>query len=322
MPKRGRKKSLPLQKLEAVISRLLPQHPKLPMIRIEAQNYQKGFEGERKLDYYLQSLPQQFAILNDITLTIFSKQFQIDSLIINAHAIFIIEVKNFEGPVTFDMIQNQFIKGDGEKIRGYKHPLIQVETIHHHLQSWLQKRNLTGLPIYYFIAFAERSTVYHVTGDVEPIRKVVSYADEIPLRLMKNEDYLARNTSENNQLKNRIIQAIMRECEDFDYDVVEKLGVRKKDILPGVHCPICGTLGMERLNRRWSCTKCNAISRNAHLKALYHHAILIDQKIRNEQCRNFLLLNTRHEAHNILKSSSCTLKKGSKMWLIPFNVQG
>lgn len=315
MPKRGRSKPVALEKTEALLSRLKSNHPKWPEIRLKMKDYQKGFDGERKLDYYLQSLPRQFAILNDITLAMFGKQFQIDSLLISAHAIFIIEAKNIDGPVTFDTVHHQFTKEDGKTLRGYKHPIVQVETIHHHLENWLQARNLAGLPIFHFIAFAERSTIFHVTGDEEAIRKVVSYADAIPLLVMKHEEYVAANHSGNNRLKNKIIQAIMREAEEFDYDALQKFGIAKEEILPGVHCPKCRTLGMQCRHGKGCCLKCGAHSKHAYVRSLYEYTLLVDEKITNKACRNFLQLTSRHVALYKIQQSGLFVKKDAKTWV-------
>src|SRR5699024_4714482 len=139
-----------------------------------------------------------------------------------------------------------FIQQNGEKLEGYKYPITQVEAIQYHLKSWLQNRNLTSLPIYSFIVFANRSMIYEVIGEEDSIRNTVFYADEIPLKIMKLDNYLAKSKSGNNQLKNKITQAIIRECEDFDFNVLKKFGIKHKEILAGVHCPACKKLGMKR----------------------------------------------------------------------------
>lgn len=311
---RNRKKPLPLRKKDAVINRLPTGHPKLPLLRKKAAQAQKGYNGERKLDYHLKSLPDAFVILNDVTLDVFGKKFQIDSLIITPHSIYITEVKSVDGTITFNTNLKQFIQNNGEKLEGYRYPITQVENIQFNLLRWLQNRKLDGLPIYYFIAFSEQSTICNVIGNEDAIRKVVSYVDEIPLRIMKMDDQLKQARSGNKQLKNRIIQAIMNECEDFDFDVFRKYGIDKSEILPGVRCPECGVLGMKRLRHKWRCEKCGACSRNAHLAALSDYALLTHHEIRNKQCRKFLMVNNRGTAHTILKRSGITLMKGTKTW--------
>lgn len=73
---RKRKKPKPLQKLDALIPRISPAHPKLPLLRKQAASYQKGYNGERKLDYHLQGMPEQFTIINDATLMFLERSFK------------------------------------------------------------------------------------------------------------------------------------------------------------------------------------------------------------------------------------------------------
>lgn len=302
--------------IDAAISRLAQE---LPPLRKKAARLQKGYNGERKLDYHLRSLAKAFAVLNDVTLRIFGKQFQIDSLIISAHAIYIIEVKSYEGTVTFNTLLKQFIRNNGEKLQGFKYPISQVEMIHFHLLRWLEERNLGGLPIYHFIAFSEQSTIINVEGDEAAVSKIVSYVDEIPIRIMKKDAELAKLKAANNQMKNRVVSTVMRECEDFEYDIFKEFGLSKEEILPGVHCPECGKLGMGRQYGKWHCGGCGNYSKDAHIRALYDYALLIGDTITNKQCRYFLKTNCRHLVKTILMKHA-KLTKGTQKWMLVFKV--
>lgn len=311
---RFRKKPKPLQTIDALIVRLKPQHSKLPALRKQAAIYQKGFNGERKLDYHLQTLSNEFSILSDVTLTHQGRSCQIDSLIFSANGIFMTDVKSFEGIVHFDTRLRQFTRHDGEKLNGYKYPITQAENAQIHLIQWLQDRELSGLPIYFFIAFSEYSTIINVTGNEESIGKVVTYVDEIPLRIMKLNEQLKKNNPSNNQLKNKIITAVMNECEDFNYNVFKKFGVDHREIITGVECPACGEIAMERSLYKWLCLVCASSSKDAHIKGLSDYALLYTDKIKNEQCRQFLNINSRITANSILKNSGFPLIKGTKYW--------
>ena len=318
---KDRKVPLPLLALDALIARLIPGHPKLGDMRQQAARYQKGYNGERKLDYHLRSLPERFAVLNDVGLTIFGKQFQIDSLIVTSHAIYILEVKSFEGTVTFDTGLKQFIQANGEKLHGRKYPITQVENIQFHFLRWLQMRGLAGLPFYYYVLFAEPSTIIKVVGDEGAVRKVVFYVDEAPLRLMKADKWLTEGRSGNNQLKNRVVRTVMEGYEDFQKDMLREFDVDAQDILPGVACSACGTLGMVRLRYRWRCGKCGAFSRDAHLDALCDWALLFGKEITNRQCRDFLGVG-RSAAHSLLSGAGLSFQKGKRVWLLDIDKLG
>ncbi|MFD2131619.1 nuclease-related domain-containing protein [Pseudogracilibacillus auburnensis] len=281
----------------------------------QAAKYLKGYHGERKLDYHLKGLPDHYSILSDITLIIFGKKVQIDSFIITPFAIFLLDVKSFEGTVTFDTILKQFVQDNGKTLKGYKYPLTQGEKIQYYLHQWLQSRNISSFPIYYFIAFSESSTIINVKGDEDTIGKVVSYIDDIPLRLMKLNENISKNRIVNLTLKNKVVRAIMRECEDFDYDILATFDIKKNEILPGVHCQQCENLGMERLHGKGRCYKCGAYSKDAYLKGLQDYILLISKTITNKACREFLQLNDRHEALHIIKSSHLFIKKSRQIWM-------
>lgn len=313
---RKRKKPLPLQTIDAIISRLPASHKKSPLLRKQAAFYQKGYNGERKLDYHLQMLPKEYAILSDVTLRLNGKACQIDSIILTPYAIFMIDVKSFDGNVNFDTTLKQFTRSDGEKLVGYKDPITQIENAQFHLIRWLQNLNLSGLPIYYFISFAEHSTVFTVTGDARSIEKIVAYVDEVPLRIITINEQLKLTNQNNNPLKNNIITRIMNKGEDFQYNVFQTYGIQKSDILTGVQCPSCRTLGMKRFTRYWRCMKCTFCSSNAHIKAIYDYILLFGNKIKNEDCRKFLSISSRGTMRTLLNHAGLTLMNGSKFWIL------
>lgn len=307
---------LALLTLDACISRLREGHPKLKILRQNAASYQKGFNGERKLDYHLKILDNSFVILSDVTLSIYEKQFQMDSLVITSNALFIIEVKSLEGTITFHTSLKQLTQDNGQKLIGRKHPITQAENISFHFMRWLQFQKLDGLPIYYFVAIADQSTIIHVNGDEDAIRKVVSHVDEIPIRLVKMNEKLIKTMPENHQLKNRIIQTVLKNCEELQIDILSRFDIHENDILPGVHCPSCKKLKMIRTRFNWHCSYCKVHSRTAHRKALLDFALIDGTKITNKQCQYFLHTN-RSTAYSILKNTEgVTLIPKKKKWVL------
>lgn len=307
-----RRKPLPLQKIDRIISRLPPTHPKLPQLREHAAKLQKGYNGERKLDYHLTSLPKSFAILNDVSIFVFNKLTQIDSLIISPHALFIIEVKSYENEVTFNTNLRQFLQHKGDSIQRYKYPVTQVENIQFHLLHWLKQYKVAGLPIYYFIAFSEQSTIINVIGNEDYIKRIVSYVDEIPLRIMNQNEKFEKNQSPNLELRNKLVQTILRNRVVFDKEVLKEFDINKHELLKGVHCPKCGKLAMERKFKKWICSYCSHASKNAHVNALNDWFLLFGDSMTNHQCRNFLKLESRHVAKRILQTSN--MKLVNKIW--------
>lgn len=316
--RRYRKKPLPLQKLDVLISRLPDTHSKMPLLRKQAAREQKGYNGERKLDYHLESLSDDYFIIHDICFRLHNQRTQIDSLIVTANAIFIVEVKSFEGIVTFQTELRQCYRDNEGKMERFKYPITQVEAIQAKLLRFLQLANLGGLPIYYFVAFAEKSTLIRVQGDEEGISKVVTYIEEVPLKIMKTNEWIASQNpaGENHRLQKKIAKHMLQHTEPFDKNILETFDIQPDDIQTGVHCPTCHQLGMERKKQKWYCPKCAASSKIAHLAALQDYVILFGPTITNAQCRNFLRLDSRHLTKYILRQSPNVTKFSRLIWQI------
>lgn len=318
---RYRKRPLPLQKLDALISRLPENHPQIAYVQKEAAKQQKGYNGERKLDYHIEHLSDDYSIMADVCFTLGGKQTQIDSLIITAHAIFITEVKSIEGTVTFDTELRQCYRDREGEVERYKYPITQVQAIHARLLQLLQLAELGGLPIYYFVAFSERSTFINVKGEGHNLKHIVTYVEDIPFQIIRiNEQLAAQNTSKNNQqLRQKIVQYIMHHCEAFDIDIYKKHHISQADILPGVHCPTCRHLGMKRLIGKWRCVKCIATSKTAHLESLRDYALLYSTIIKNDQCCHFLNIESRHTAKYLLQQAPNVKKNNRLTWIINYS---
>ncbi|WP_081498498.1 nuclease-related domain-containing protein [Oceanobacillus massiliensis] len=137
------------------------------------------------------------------------QSFQIDNLIITPHAIYIIEVKNYNGKIIFDTILNQFTRDDGEKETGFNHPITQAELQQIKFQNWLQKSGYPPIPIHYFIAISEPATKIEVIGDKEAIASVVARGEHIPKKIIDMENTLSHNPTIQQQ---KIGHAIRRVC--------------------------------------------------------------------------------------------------------------
>lgn len=299
---RGRTKPIVLKKYDAMIPRLPPNFPGMEEMRTEQARRHKGYVGEQKVDYHIDILTADFTILHDVSLEIRNKTFQLDTIVITQHAIFIVESKNYSGTITFDTILQQLTRNDGKKESGYQYPITQVELQQLKLQQWLQLNNHTNIPIYFFIAISEPSTIINVIGEREGIARVVAHGAAIPKKVLDmNDTFKKRGASTINHRK--IGQIILQGCKDFDMAIMAKHGVCWQDLLPGVQCLKCGWLGMERESRKWHCPKCSHISKYAHQRALDDYFLLVSARLTNKRCMWFLKLRSRHIVSRLLKSS-------------------
>ncbi len=315
---RYRNRPLPLQMLDALIPRLPSNHPQLKDLRIDAAKLQKGYNGERKLDYHIEGLSDDFTIMADVCFSLHNKQTQIDSLIVSDHAIFIVEVKSFTGIITFDTTLRQCYRDIEGDIERYKYPITQVQTVQANLLRFLQIAKQSGLPIYYFVAFSERSTYIKVKGEENSLKNIVTYVEDIPHQVRRlNEELASKHPIEkSSHSRNKVVQHIMRNCEDFMIDIMKKYQIHPSEILSGVQCPQCNFLGMKRKTGNWYCPSCSATCNNAHEKALQDFKILFNETLTNPQCRQFLQLNSRHTTKYILQQSQNIKQATRYKWTI------
>src|SRR5699024_8873493 len=182
---RYRKKPHTLQILGALIPRLANNHKQLPKLKEYAARLQRGYYGERRLDYYLRSLADEFYILSDVSLTIWHKDSQLHSLLLSHHSCYSVDVKQFDGRLTFATLQKQRNQTTRHQETSYTYPLTQADNTVYLMMQWLQQHQLPSIPIHSYIALADPSTVVHVKGDEEIIAKRVIKAEEVTLRILQ-----------------------------------------------------------------------------------------------------------------------------------------
>src|SRR5690625_841075 len=308
---RRRSKPLVLKKLEAAVLRLPKNFPRLPEIQQEIGRRYKGYVGEQKVDYHLEILAPQFTIIQDVCLKVQGRKFQTDTIIITDHAIFFIESKNFDGPITFNTILKQFTRHDGKTETGYRYPITQAETYRLHLMNWLREHNFHNIPIHYFIAISDPSTVINVIGDAESIARIVVHGENVPQMIIKANEKIKGNT----RLASRQLgETILRGCVEQDFDILRKYEVKGSDILTGVRCPSCQRLGMERTRAYWRCPSCNYQSKKAHLSSIAEYLHLVKPWITNKESMRFLNIDSRNLATRLLKSANLIYDSKNRRW--------
>lgn len=310
---KGREKPLKLKKCDAIIPRLRPGFPKILEMKKEQSKAYKGYIGEQKVDYHTDFLDINATILYGVYLEINGKNVQIDTLVITDHAIFIVEVKNYNNTIIFDTILRQFTRDDGKKITGFRHPITQAELQQLKLQQWIHKHNLPNIPVYFFIAISDPSTVIKVIGDSEAIARVVAHGENIPKKIVEKDTYLANNGYAKLP-RQKIGGMILEDCKEEDFDIMMKYGVKSSDLLPGVRCPKCERLGMERVRNCWHCKKCDHKSRYAHRRAIADYLLLVRPWISNSECMHFLHFNSKNIATRLLKDVDLFYDKDRRRW--------
>lgn len=313
-----REKPSELKKLEAVVPRLRSKHSKYHEAKRELARRRKGYLGERKVDYHLEQLAQSFTILQDVSLTVNNQNFQIDTIVISDYALYIIEIKHISGTVTFNTNLNQFTQQDGQDEIGYRYPITQAEMAKLKLKNWLNQRNLNDISIHCIVAISDPSTIIDVKGNEEEIARIVAHGEHIPSKIIQTDKALKKHSTESGKERmnhHKIGLTILKECRKSEINVLEHLNIIPRDLLPGVICPKCESLKMERIHGMWACQNCEFYSKHAHIKALNDFLLLIKPTITNQECRYWLQVNSRNIAMHLLINAEFHYHQEKKVWI-------
>ncbi|RDW20738.1 nuclease-related domain-containing protein [Oceanobacillus chungangensis] len=310
---KNRMKPLVLQKYEVLAARVAINSPKRAEIDRELAKYHRGYAGELRVDYHLNFLASIGTILQDVCLNVNGQTVQIDNIVITKRAIYLIEVINYHGTVTFDTNFNQFIRSDGERETGFSYPITQVELQMYKLQNWLHSHGFQDIPIYYFIAISEPATIIKVEGDKHLIANIVAHGENIPKKIIDNEKQLAVSKSISIPHQ-KIGHALLRESIDYDRNIMAVHGLKISDLLPGVRCLNCSRFRMNRERRNWHCHKCKHISKNAHIKTINDHFLLTNPWTTNKEMMHLLQVGSRHVVKNLLKQANLIYNVKKKKW--------
>ncbi|WP_404450279.1 NERD domain-containing protein [Sutcliffiella horikoshii] len=94
--------------LQAIERRLTDDHHSMPRVKELLAKQIKGYKGESAIDYPLSILhDQDYHILHSVSLQFQNQNFHIDTLLVAANFILLIEVKNMGGTLHFDRKFNQ-----------------------------------------------------------------------------------------------------------------------------------------------------------------------------------------------------------------------
>ena len=305
-----RKLPLILESLEAMDIRLPNGHSIKPAILADLTKWRVGFSGERKLDYFLSFFEdKEFHIFHDLKLSVGSKTFQIDTLILTACVMIIIEVKNWSGTVLFDGEFEQVIRSLNGFDEGMRNPISQVLLQEIQMKEWMEQNKFPSIPIIPLVVFSNPKTIIKTTRFNANISKRVLHGYNVPIKLQK---LLTAYTTEHFSKTNirKITKLLLKSHVEKVQDTLSGYNVKKSELVRGIHCPSCNLIGMIRKNHFWACPTCLFKSPDAHIHSVRHYAILISQTFTVAEIAHFL--NTsRYAAYRIIKQLNLSSEKSN-----------
>lgn len=295
---------------ELIMLRILNPRMKLEEELLNYYHFlEKGFEGKKKFDVWLESLSCENLILNDLIFEINHSIFQIDSLLITPLTMYLFEVKNFEGNYYIEDRKWYISKNE------VKNPLLQLErteTLFRKLLRQIGYPQATYVPYVMFIN--PEFSLFHASQE-HPIILPTQLN-----RLHRNINQCTRKlTPKHTDLSNRLLSKSLAESPfnripKYVYEELEK----------GIICSNCQSMLNHVKGRKLVCHTCfnsedldHAVLRTVREFELLFPNIPITTKGIFEWCgysvskrsiyrilnKHFVLINSTWKSHYIRQST-------------------
>ncbi|AZB44398.1 NERD domain-containing protein [Bacillus sp. FJAT-42376] len=297
-----RKTPLKILKLQALLRRIPPNHPKIPFLKEELYKRLAGFRGEKSLDYHLSQMDDSSTyILHDIRLKNGKGVFQIDTLILTNRFVLIIEVKNLAGTIYFDSIFNQLIRTKDGQETGFLDPLLQIQRLESSFRNWLMIKGFELLPVTGIVVISSPQTIIKAPeqNSASVIKKVL-HAEKLISKYEEINTNYKKCFYDEKQMK-KIGRLLNKHHEEENSSILERYNIHRNELLKGVMCPACQEI-IEKCHGSWFCGKCHAYFKHAYIDAVNDYYLLIGDRITNKAMRDFLSINSISAATRLLQS--------------------
>ncbi|AGK55636.1 nuclease-related domain-containing protein [Bacillus sp. 1NLA3E] len=284
---------------------LLRRTPKFILRRPEIEeNIAKrtaGYYGEKAADKELRFLPtNDYHIFHDLRLKSTGDYFfQIDTLILSSNFGLINEIKNIIGKLFFEPHFHQLIRTHNGNEDSFKDPIIQAKRQTQQLEALCKKWNFSEYPIEYVVAISKASTRIDTSSTSPLALQKVCFAHLIPEKVESLQKIHPESILNSKEMK-KICKTLLNLHTPRDYNPLEFYGKSQAEIITGVQCPTCFAIPMVHQFGSWFCPKCLNSSKEAHIPALIDYSLLIDSKITNRKCCEFLHLPSPDKTKHLL----------------------
>ncbi|MCP3738627.1 nuclease-related domain-containing protein [Rossellomorea sp. BNER] len=288
MPYKSRSKSTELQILKTLNTRM-------SLSNKDKQHYfnlKKGYEGEVIFDLLTEKLQSECFILNDLLLKLNNTIFQIDSLIINSEAIYLFEVKNFEGDYYYE--SDRLYKKPKTEINNPLNQLIRNESL---LRQLLQNLGFT-IPIYSSVVFINPEFTLYQT----PLNKPFIFPTQVNRYLEKLNTIPSKLNRKHKRLADKLISLHIKDSPfkllpPYDYDQLQK----------GLPCVKCTSFTISIEGKKCVCKECGheeivatAVMRNVKEFKLLFPNRKITTNVIHEWCKE---VKSKKRIRTILKKN-------------------
>ncbi|MGM7721478.1 nuclease-related domain-containing protein [Metabacillus sp. Hm71] len=299
-----KKRAIPLsvQKMQALLRRIPPNHPKHLIIKENLSKRLSGYKGETYLDYPLSFLSEKDTyILHDLRLKDSANYFQLDSLIITPNYMLILEVKHIVGTIYFDQVFHQLIRTLDGNETVLENPMIQISRQEMQLEKWLQNNRFPKVPILSLVVFSHPKALLRTSPKDQELGHKIIHRHLLPTKFLQFEKEYPEECLTKKEIK-KMIKCIRDQDTPFDQPILEQYEIHYDELQKGILCPSCGHCPMVRDYGKWCCKKCNNQGKDLHIEALRDYYFLFGPEITNKKARDFLQISSPYLASRLLHS--------------------
>lgn len=300
----------------ALLRRLDPKHESFAFYTNLANRLQAGYNGEKQVDrqwHEITNLGKHYLLFNYEFVNEFGFPHQIDTLLLTSKFLLIVEIKNIAGRVDYDEDKHQLIRTlvDGG-IESFSDPFDQVRR-HAQYFTRIFSQLKIPLPIECAIISSNPSTIignipkhppfFHASGLRFYINKLVSNYDSVL----------------SDQEMDRFSKFLMTNLKRQE----PKVDIPIEHLRKGVLCEICNfKIQMQYRRGTWCCPKCGVRNRAAIFRALDDYRLLINNRITNQEFRNFFGVDSVYTASKLLFRLGLPTvgEKRGRHYVIPENI--
>lgn len=273
--------------------------------KIYYSNLEKGLIGERMFDEWLEQLPSNFLVINDLLFECNNTLFQIDSLVISHETIFLFEVKNYAGDFIVD--NDKWHKLSGSEINNPIHQLKRTKTL---LRKLLQQHGLNPTIEIYVVFINPEFYLYQAPIDLPIIfpTQIKRFIDKVKLKQVKLKDNdlkLAKQLVSMNS-----VDSPYKRIHTYSYEQLKK----------GITCISCHSLNTYYTDHMVVCKDCAQIEivKTAILRSVAEFQTLfpeisITTKSVYEWCK---IINSKKTIRRVLSQNLKQIGQGKSSYFI------
>lgn len=282
---------------ELHVLRMCVMHSRVADKRLIREDYRAtkaGFAGEDKVTRFLGEvvLTEKMEIYRNVVMD----NTQMDIIVVTPKMICILEVKNMKGEFYFDSMSKQFYRViDSCKKEGMRNPELQLQRAVRVLQRKLTLRGVY-LPVQGLIVFASRAGIV-----IQPPTLFCSVPIDALCDTLENMESESTEFMTNEELKK--VRHILKRGTFAVHDdgLMERLGIERKGIRPGVKCGKCFNIGMKRVYSTWVCGYCGCQDKDAHFATLQEYQLLFGSETTSRDVKWWLGIDDKYLTSRLLK---------------------